>query len=642
MKIRTYISVCQALVAVVLTQVEGLMAAEPAGQPWACHIIDESSRGADGVKLADINGDGLMDIATGWEEGGVTRIYLNPGPDKSKTHWPMATVGKTPSVEDAVFADLDGDGALDVVSCSEGGTKKIYVHWSPRNHADLLFANKWQQAVLPDSEMHSQQWMFAWPMQVDGRNGVDLIAGSKGRNAQIGWFAAPKNGRNLAGYRWHPISQAGWIMSIWKRDMDEDGDIDVVVSDRRGPLCGCRWLENPGYGPMQTKPWKNHLMGAGGKEVLSMVLADLDGDGLQDAVVAVKEMQLFFLKRLDKAGLKWRTHVISADFKAGNTRAVVVADVNGDKQKDLVLTTWNAKAKHGVLWLEYKYTPEDKEWMPHQISGTEKGIKYDRIEMLDLDRDGDLDLLTCEEREGNGGMGVFWYENPHANRHQDAQEGTMKTTILAIGDSITQGGKSFSCYRQVLIPALIKQGLAFEFIGPTKDATSPHAGYGGRNTKYLLSISKDVYIKYPADIVLIHSGHNSFSKDKPVQGIIRDTRAMIETISALNPKVTILLAQVIPAGKLPKYSYIPELNQELKVLSQRLISKNFKVILVNQADGFDWKTDTISDKVHPNASGAKKMAVKWMDALLPLLIKQEKNFLQANYPFRPPDTDRGM
>jgi len=194
-----------------------------------------------------------------------------------------------------------------------------------------------------------------------------------------------------------------------------------------------------------------------------------------------------------------------------------------------------------------------------------------------------------------------------------------KTTILAIGDSITQGGKSFTCYRQVLIPELIKKGLAFEFIGPEKDATSPHAGYGGRNTKYLLSISKDIYSKYPADIVLIHSGHNSFSKDKPVQGIIRDTRALIETIGAINPKVTILLAQVIPAGKLPKYSYIPKLNKELEVLSRRLISKNFKVILVNQADGFDWKADTIDDKVHPNASGAKKMAVKWMDALLPLL-----------------------
>ncbi|MCB9783057.1 MAG: hypothetical protein H6751_08865 [Candidatus Omnitrophica bacterium] len=38
-------------------------------QPWKRHTIDQSSEGADGVRLMDVNGDGLMDIATGWEEG---------------------------------------------------------------------------------------------------------------------------------------------------------------------------------------------------------------------------------------------------------------------------------------------------------------------------------------------------------------------------------------------------------------------------------------------------------------------------------------------------------------------------------------------------------------------------------------------
>jgi acetyl esterase/lipase len=192
-------------------------------------------------------------------------------------------------------------------------------------------------------------------------------------------------------------------------------------------------------------------------------------------------------------------------------------------------------------------------------------------------------------------------------------------TILAIGDSITEGGKSFACYRQVLVPELRRKNIAFEFIGPRTDAVSAHAGYGGKNTGYLLSISKKTYSKYPADIVMIHSGHNSFSKDKPVPGIIRDTEAMIDNIRKINPEVQILLAQVIPAGKLPKYSYIPELNKELKSLARRLVKKGVRITLVNQAVGFDWKTDTIQDKVHPNASGAKKMSDKWMAALLPAL-----------------------
>lgn len=193
------------------------------------------------------------------------------------------------------------------------------------------------------------------------------------------------------------------------------------------------------------------------------------------------------------------------------------------------------------------------------------------------------------------------------------------TTILAIGDSITQGGKGFPSYRQILVPELRKRGLAFEFIGPEKDAHSRHAGYGGKNTGWLLGRSKEMYRKYPADIVMIHSGHNSFSKDQPVPGIVRDTEAMIRNFKELNPDVIVLLAQVIPAGKLPKYAYIPELNEQLEIVVGRLSKGGARVILVNQAEGFDWRKDTLADKVHPNESGAAKMAGRWMEALLPLL-----------------------
>ena len=47
-------------------------------------------------------------------------------------------------------------------------------------------------------------------------------------------------------------------------------------------------------------------------------------------------------------------------------------------------------------------------WRDLEISGP-LGVKYDRVELLDLDDDGDLDVLTCEEADN---LGVIWYENP--------------------------------------------------------------------------------------------------------------------------------------------------------------------------------------------------------------------------------------
>ena len=199
------------------------------------------------------------------------------------------------------------------------------------------------------------------------------------------------------------------------------------------------------------------------------------------------------------------------------------------------------------------------------------------------------------------------------------------TTILAFGDSITEGGKNFHSYRKVLVPELQKRKLEVEFIGPKHSEGAAHAGYSGKSTKKLREMSEGIYQKHPADIVLLHTGHNSNSTNKPVPGIIEDTKAIIENFYKTNPEVRVLLAQVIPAGKLPKYSHLPELNQELEKLAKQLTEQGLKVTLVNQAEGFDWQKDTIADKVHPNASGSKKMANKWLEALLPLLSVQESS-----------------
>ena len=159
---------------------------------WKIHVIDSSYSGADGVRLADVNNDKRLDITTGWEEGGYTKVYIHPGYEFVKDLWPSVIAGKTPSVEDAVFADIDGNGIMDIVSSTEGENKKLYINWSPENPLDFLDSSKWETEILPSSD-GIMQWMFAIPAQIDGSNGVDIIAGSKNLEAKIGWFESPEN-----------------------------------------------------------------------------------------------------------------------------------------------------------------------------------------------------------------------------------------------------------------------------------------------------------------------------------------------------------------------------------------------------------------------------------------------------------------
>ena len=89
---------------------------------------------------------------------------------------------------------------------------------------------------------------------------------------------------------------------------------------------------------------------------------------------------------------------------------MALGDLNGDGLEDLAVTCEHAKGKFGVFY--YAQPPRNadvvSEWTRHDIGGI-IGTKFDRIELIDLDNDGDLDLLTCEEKEN---LGVIWYENP--------------------------------------------------------------------------------------------------------------------------------------------------------------------------------------------------------------------------------------
>ncbi|MBE9463913.1 FG-GAP repeat domain-containing protein [Dyadobacter subterraneus] len=414
-----HFSFCKFILAVIAVTYLTLSAQTQSTAIWKRHAIDNSLKGADGVRFEDANGDGLQDIVTGWEQSGLVRIYFNPGKTQVKSKWNYVTVGLAPNVEDAVLVDLDGDGSKDVISSCEGNTMRVNVHWAPAPGKNYSDSTLWKTEIFPVTE-GKFQWMFAVPQQIDGVNGVDLILGGKKDSDKfpqpyIGWLKAPKNPRKLSEWQWIPLAKVSWVMSILIADINGDKQPDIFYSDRKQIPQGVKWLENPGKPAINGK-WKNHIVGDSTHIVKFMDLNDLDSDGKEDAVVVTEDDQIHFYKKLDNKGLHWEKHVIDYPDNVGGGKAVTVADVDQDGKKDLVISCEGAKGgKSGVYYLRYVNSVFDKKWQRNEISGPE-GIKYDLIPAFDFDQDGDLDFVSTEENNnsagGFGGLGIIWYENP--------------------------------------------------------------------------------------------------------------------------------------------------------------------------------------------------------------------------------------
>ena len=379
-------------------------AATLAGEAWTLHTVDNASRGADGVRLADVDKDGRLDIVTGWEEGGKIRVCFQPDTSAVREPWPSIQVGSVKSPEDAVFADVNGDGWLDVVSSCEGKQQAVFFHLNPgraASHERMRRSAAWTTEPVSASVDYTR-WMFCEPL--DGRS---LIFGSKAPNAQITQWDLTATHDDA---EFHDLRKSGWIMSLRRFDVDDDGDDDIVYSDRKGPFRSVGWLENPSASTTAT--WKDHLIGGKDLEVMFLDIDEVD----DHLTIACNTRNGYVLLLTPGTNITepWLASRVAHPDGVGGGKGVALGDMNNDGRMDLACTCEHAEGKVGVYWLSEGAEPVENDgklqrWDFNDISGKATGIKFDRIELLDLDQDGDLDLLTCEERDN---LGVIWYENP--------------------------------------------------------------------------------------------------------------------------------------------------------------------------------------------------------------------------------------
>lgn len=394
--------------------------------PWPRYaILSESTGstlvGADGTAAVDINGDGKLDLTAAWEQSGKSTASINPGCASSKSAWPSVTMTlSTPGIEDSTWGDVDGDGRQDIISSGSSGFA-VYVHFAPTSNSDLLTAATWTGITIAASS-GTQRFLKSIVYDFDNNGHPDIIAGgySTGANLDLYTSVTP---RTAGSWTRTVLGGVGALYSLERRDMDGDGDQDLLMTDRDGTgvaaTKGVRWMKNPLVG---GGGWTNNEIytGVGNTRWISAssdaktILGGTSGTTGVSAtwILTCSQATPSACNKVGGSAPAWTKTDITQPTNIGLYNQGRLLDLDGDADLDIVIAYHHAYGDlSNIVWLR---NDGGGTYTRGEISGVD-GVKSDNWEPIDLDCDGDLDIVTTDEGirgdEAVTPLGLTWHEN---------------------------------------------------------------------------------------------------------------------------------------------------------------------------------------------------------------------------------------
>src|SRR5262245_44458398 len=211
------------------------------------------------------------------------------------------------------------------------------------------------------------------------------------------------------------------------------------------------------------------------------------------------------------------------------------------------------------------------------------------------------------------------------NSASSPQRSNATVRIMPLGDSITQSFTPHNSYRYYLWHLLIDKGYHVDFVGSrngvgggppaSTDFDMDHEGHAGLRADEILAQVQVWATAASPDFVLLHIGTNDLSQTQSVASTVSDIGDIIDVLRMVNPRIHILLAQLIAKTGVPA---IAVLNGRLAALVADKEQAESPIVLVDQYTGFDPTTMTF-DGTHPNDVGETRMADRWFEKLGPAL-----------------------
>jgi hypothetical protein len=349
---------------------------------WRSHPIAPKWHRDTRVVVADMNKDGKPDVVLSVAEGEGSLSWFEAPGDPRADAWTEHPIekGVLEGAHSLQVADFDGNGTLDVLTAE--------MHTSSKKRVLVYFntGTGFAPAVLSRRGSHNMRIG-----DIDGAGGYDLVgknyAGS-GRVVEM-WenlSAQAKAWTYISIDADRPSSQEG-KMGLVFADADRDGRPDVIA--------GAFLYRNPG-GDLRGV-WNRTVIVDEDMDVFFAI--DLNGNSYPD-LIGLKDATVYWIEAKDETATAWTARAVAQVAARGRTQGYAVARLVPRARPQLVFT----RGKN-LYALEIPDDPRAATWPLHRISTR---TEEEGIAVGDIDGDGDLDIAAV----GADGHHVIWLENP--------------------------------------------------------------------------------------------------------------------------------------------------------------------------------------------------------------------------------------
>ena len=345
---------------------------------WQRHVVDaDKPWRAVFIDHADIDGDSREDIVTGgwW--------YRNPG--AAEGTWIRNTIG-TPLHNMAALYDFDADGDVDILGTEgKGAAANPNFVWAQNNGAGSFTI----RSNIASGSGDFLQGVSVGPL-VSPNLGIALSWHNRGNGVEL--LTVPANPESQT-WTLQILSSVSQDEDLIHGDIDRDGDLDLLL--------GTRWLENQGGS------WNVQTVNSVGGKPDRNELVDMNGDGKLDAVIGFEAIsvagKLAWYEQGSSPTSPWTEHPISTSVIG--PMSLDVRDMDGDGDPDVVVGEHNLSSSSSAHLYVFENLGGATSWTRHTVyTGDEH---HDGARLVDIDRDGDLDILSI----GWGHGRVILYEN---------------------------------------------------------------------------------------------------------------------------------------------------------------------------------------------------------------------------------------